>query len=354
MPTTNLLVTFQKFFYPILSGIGIPVNLFTFYMIRFRKCEMSETAIIYLSALAIVDCFYLLWVALLDLSLSFLLDHPFWHAYPWCGILTFLEYGSLFSSTWIVVVFTIERYLVLRMTKVKMHFSHSKATVRIILAVVLLCHLVAIPDYWINSVTMFNYTTDGENITLPRCFYENTMFSTLVVWINTFISGGIPFTLIIVFNSLIGYHLTQASKMFTKEQQRIIKGVTTKGMVRRTILLLFTVSFTFVALCLPRFVTYCILRTAYNYPDFNRDDYNLSINVFGDIAIMLQNLNSTTNFLLYCMVSKGFRQELRNLLKPNTRAKELGSHFTQTTMKVFSVTGSKMHRSRDPVDVVHN
>ncbi|MGH0142522.1 UNVERIFIED_CONTAM: hypothetical protein FKN15_051346 [Acipenser sinensis] len=330
------------------------VNLFTFYMIRFRKCEMSETAIIYLSALAIVDCFYLLWVALLDLSLSFLLDHPFWHAYPWCGILTFLEYGSLFSSTWIVVVFTIERYLVLRMTKVKMHFSHSKATVRIILAVVLLCHLVAIPDYWINSVTMFNYTTDGENITLPRCFYENTMFSTLVVWINTFISGGIPFTLIIVFNSLIGYHLTQASKMFTKEQQRIIKGVTTKGMVRRTILLLFTVSFTFVALCLPRFVTYCILRTAYNYPDFNRDDYNLSINVFGDIAIMLQNLNSTTNFLLYCMVSKGFRQELRNLLKPNTRAKELGSHFTQTTMKVFSVTGSKMHRSRDPVDVVHN
>ncbi|XP_029984896.1 probable G-protein coupled receptor 139 [Sphaeramia orbicularis] len=339
--SATIFVTVQKIYYPLLCIMGIPANLFTFYMICFRKCGMSDTAIVYLSCLAVVDTFYLVWVILIDLTLTFWLLQPFWHSHPWCGILGFFQYGSLYSSSWIVVVFTIERYLVLRSTAAKRHFSQAWVTRLTCAGIVLVSHLVSVPLAWINFVSPVNFTAKGENYTLPRCHYRDKTYSTIIVWITTFLSGGIPIVLVIIFNYLIGYHLCRATKLFTKEERRVIHGRGTKGMLRRTILLLGTVSVAFVVLSLPRFVTYCILRTKYNDENFNRNDYTIPINVAGDLANMLQNLNSTTNFLLYCMVSRRFRQEVVQVVMCKAKAREFGSVLTQTTMKVFSVADQR-------------
>ncbi|KAF1376205.1 hypothetical protein PFLUV_G00207870 [Perca fluviatilis] len=350
--SANIFVTVQKIYYPLLCVMGIPANLFTFYMICFRKCGMSDTAIIYLSCLAIVDTFYLVWVILIDLTLTFWLLQPFWHSHPWCGILGFLQYGSLYSSSWIVVVFTIERYLVLRSTAAKQHFYQPWVTKVTCVAIVLVSHVVSVPLGWINTVTPVNLTVDGENMTLPRCHYRNHTYSTVIVWITTFLSGGVPIVLVIIFNYLIGYHLCHASNLFTKEERRVMHGRSTRGVLRRTILLLGTVSLAFVVLSLPRFVTYCTLRTKYNHEHFNRNDYSIPINVAGDLANMLQNLNSTTNFLLYCMVSRCFRRELVQVVICKPKALKLSSVITHTTMKVFSVVDHKASPSREPVTVV--
>ncbi|XP_041661902.1 probable G-protein coupled receptor 139 [Cheilinus undulatus] len=345
-------VTVQKIYYPLLCIMGIPANLFTFYMICFRKCGMSDTAIVYLSCLAIVDTFYLVWVILLDLTLTFWILQPFWHSHPMCGIMGFLQYGSLYSSSWIVVVFTIERYLVLRSTAAKQHFSQARVTRLTCVGIVLVSHLVSVPMAWINVVSPVNLTVNGENMTLPRCHYRDQAYTTIIVWIATFLSGGIPIALVIIFNYLIGYHLSRASNLFTKEERRVMHGRSTRGMLRRTILLLGTVSVAFVVLSLPRFVTYCILRTTYNTENFDRNDYSIPINVAGDLANMLQNLNSTTNFLLYCMVSRRFRRELVHVVTCKEKARELGSMLTHTTMKVFSVVDHKTMTSSDNRPVV--
>uniref|UniRef100_A0A3B5KWK8 G-protein coupled receptors family 1 profile domain-containing protein n=1 Tax=Xiphophorus couchianus TaxID=32473 RepID=A0A3B5KWK8_9TELE len=308
----------------------LPANLFTFYMICFRKSGMSNTAIVYLSCLAIVDTFYVVWVILLDLTLTFWTVQPFWHSNPWCGILGFLQYGSLYSSSWIVVVFTIERYLVLRSTASKQNFSQTWDTKMFCTAIVLLSHLVSVPMGWINIVTPVNLTVHGENMTLPRCRYRNHTYSTVIVWIATFLSGGIPIVL----------------------ERRIMYGRNTRGTLTRTIFILGTVSVAFVVLSLPRFVTYCILRTRYNDESFNRNDYSIPINVAGDVANMLQNLNSTTNFLLYCMVSHRFRQELVQAMTCKAKARELSTLLNHTTMKVFSVVNHKASLSSSPVTVV--
>ncbi|XP_053737700.1 probable G-protein coupled receptor 139 [Synchiropus splendidus] len=331
----SILVTIQRIYYPLLCILGIPANLFTFYIICFRKCGMSDTAVIYLSCLAIVDTFYLVWVILIDLTLTFWLLQPFWHAHPWCAILGFLQYGSLYSSSWIVVVFTIERYLALRSTSPTP--PEARASKLTCVAIVLASHLVSVPLGWINVVVPTDFLVDGENVTLPRCRYRSETYSTAIVWITTFLSGGIPIVLVMVFNYLIGFHLCRASNLFTKEDRRVIHGRSTRGMLKRTLLLLGTISVAFVVLSLPRFVTYCILRTKYNTDNFNRNDYSIPINVAGDLANMLQNLNSTTNFLLYCMVSKRFRMEIVKALTCKEETQEMGSFLTRTTMKVFAV-----------------
>ncbi|XP_061781281.2 probable G-protein coupled receptor 139 [Nerophis lumbriciformis] len=346
--SVTIFVSVQKVFYPLLCIMGIPANLFTFYMIVFRKCGMSDTAVVYLSCLALVDTSYVLWVVLIDLTLTFWLLQPFWHSHPWCSILGFLQYGALYSSSWIVVAFTVERYLALRSAAAapRQPCSQARATALTCAGVVAASHLASVPLCWINVVVSVDVTVDGRNLTVPRCHYREELYATVIVWVTTFLSGGIPIVLVMVFNYLIGCHLCRASRLFTKEERRVIRGRATRSMLRRTILLLGTVSVAFVVLSLPRFVTYCILRTEHNTAYFDRNDYRLPINVAGDVANMLQNLNSTTNFLLYCVVSRRFRQELVRALTCKVRTREPASNLTHT-MNVFSVSERKTTPCRD-------
>ncbi|CAL8311838.1 unnamed protein product [Boreogadus saida] len=317
--STAIFITVQKLYYPLLCILGIPANLVTFYLISVRRCGMSDSAVVYLSCLAVVDSLYLVWVILLDLSLHFWLLQPFWHSSPWCEVLTLLQHGALYSSSWVVVAFTVERYVVLSGTAAVRHLSRRRVPRVTCVAVVTLSHLASVPMAWVNAPTPVNVTVDGANVTLPRCRYRDEAYATALVWVTSVLSVGAPVVLLIVFNSLIGSHLSRAGRLFSREEQRVMSGRTTRSLVRRSILLLGAVSVAFVALSLPRFVTYCILRTAYNSPAFDRNDYGLPINVAGDLANMLHNLNSTTNFLLYCMVSRRFRLELLKLLRCRRR-----------------------------------
>ncbi|XP_060711859.1 probable G-protein coupled receptor 139 isoform X1 [Hemiscyllium ocellatum] len=335
---SSAFVTVQKIYYPALCAVGIPANLLTIYTIHYRKCGMSKVARLYLISLAIVDSMSLFWGGIVDLSLSWLDPNPFWNRSPWCGLVTVLEYGSVFSSIWIVIVFTLERYLVLKSTQARRQCSQTKVIIWIILSVILVSHLIALPTYWINSSVLQNVTLHNQTLLQPICTYSDRFFSTVVVWFHTFTTGGIPYILLIFFNCLIGQQLYRASRMFTREQLKSINGVTTRRLMKKSILILFTVSFAFVLLSLPRFVTYCILRTAYNTPKHNRDDYSQLINLFADIGIMLQWLNSAINFLLYCAVSKRFRTEFFLVLtcwwkKPRSPA-------SQTHLKVYSLHGA--------------
>uniref|UniRef100_UPI00398E570B probable G-protein coupled receptor 139 n=1 Tax=Pristiophorus japonicus TaxID=55135 RepID=UPI00398E570B len=334
----NAFVTIQKIYYPTLCAIGIPANLLTVYTIHCRKCGMSKVARLYLISLAIADTLCLFWGGLIDLSLVWLVDNPFWNSSPWCGLLTVLEYGSVFSSIWIVIVFTLERYLVLRSTRARQHCLQTKVTIRIILSVVLISHLIALPAYWINQSELQNLTQHNQTLPHPVCIYNDSFYSTAVVWFHTFISGGIPYLLIVLLNCLISQRLYAATRFFTQEQLRSINGVTAGGLVKKSILILFTVSFTFVLLSLPRFVTYCILRTAYNTPMHDRNDYSQLINLLADLGIMLQWLNSAINSLLYCAISKRFRREFFLVLACRGRmAKAPTSH---TPLRVNSVGAS--------------
>ncbi|XP_062896814.1 probable G-protein coupled receptor 139 [Mobula hypostoma] len=332
---SNAFVTVQKIYYPSLCAIGIPANFLTMYTIYSRRCGMSMVARLYLISLAIADSLSLFWGGLIDLSLVWLDPNPFWMSSPWCELLTVLEYGSVFTSTWIVIVFTFERYLVLRSTRVRQPYPQTKVTIRVIMSVAVVSHLIAAPAYWIYSSELLNSTLPNQTEKAPKCIYNDSFFSTAVVWFHTLVSGGIPYILLILFNILIGHQLYTASRMFTQEQLRSINGITMRGLVKKSIVILFTISFTFVLLTLPRFVTYCILRTAYNRPDHNRDDYSQLINLFADISIMMQWLNSAINFLLYCVISKSFRQEFLQVLTCRTQASNAPG--SNTPLKVYSI-----------------
>ncbi|KAK3506674.1 hypothetical protein QTP70_014184, partial [Hemibagrus guttatus] len=298
-------------------------NLFTFYMLCWRVCGMSDSARVYLSFLAVVDTCYLLWVTLLDLSLVFLQPQPFWHAHPWCSVINFLQFGTFYASAWLVVAFTIERYLVFRVMAIPQRHLQVRHALLTCISIVLLSHLASIPLSWINTVVQVNLTWNGQTVTVPRCLYREAFYSTVVVGGDVLPRSAGPF-------GPPGPEVPPAGHCCCSGLSRWL----------------------FVILGLPRFITYCILRTKHNHKDFNRDDYTVAINVVGDVANMLHNLNSGTNFLLYCVVSRRFRHEIVNTFRCRVRGRELGSFFTQTTMKVFSVAERRDAAGRDPVSIV--
>ncbi|XP_026767470.2 probable G-protein coupled receptor 139 [Pangasianodon hypophthalmus] len=352
MDGARVFIIIQKVFYPLLCILGIPANLFTFYMLCWRVCGMSDSARVYLSCLAVVDTWYLLWVTLLDLSLVFLQPQPFWHSHPWCGFMNFLQFGTFYASAWLVVAFTIERYLVFRVMVSRQRHLQVRHALLTCTTIILLSHLASIPLSWINVVVQVNLTLNGQTVTVPRCLYRDALYPTVVVWVTSFLSSGVPILLVIIFNSLIAYQLLGSGRLFTKEERRTIRASRTRGSARRTLLLLGIISVAFVVLGLPRFITYCILRTKHNHKDFDRDDYTIPINIIGDVANMLHNLNSGTNFLLYCVASRRFRHEIVDTFRCGVRAREFGSFFTQTTMKVFFVADHKEAAGQDPVSIV--
>lgn len=118
---------------------------------------MSDSARVYLSFLAVVDTCYLLWVTLLDLSLVFLQPQPFWHAHPWCGVLNFLQFGMFYASAWLVVAFTIERYLVFRVMVIRQRHLQVRHALLTCTAIILLSHLASIPLSWINTVVQVQF-----------------------------------------------------------------------------------------------------------------------------------------------------------------------------------------------------
>ncbi|CAN0355119.1 unnamed protein product, partial [Lampetra fluviatilis] len=477
----------QRIYYPCVCAIGIPANLLTTLTLARRSCGLSKVTRTYLVALSVADSLTLVWLGVVDLTLLWLQPEPFWGAYPWCGLVTVLEYGAMFSSIWIIVAFTIERFLSVarpagsgpRPTAAASRGgggaggfcggattrSRSRAALYVTLAVFAASYAFAVPGFWLNITEVQNVTavrgnvtgvhddnvaeagnnlTDVRNVTafrdvaevhnvmevwsdvtevqnvtevrkggateawndvpevqgnlksvrtnvgevwngvvkvrnatevqnnvttvqkgivevqnitevwgnitqvwndgtpemiaiggkkmlessLPtrsmsssssswpppppetrqsqRCHHNVSPYAEAIVWAHTLASGAVPFALVLILNGTVVWRLR--SQAFSGPQGPL------RAKTRRSVAILLAVSLAFVGLSLPRFVTYCLLRTM--GPEWARDrnDFTRPLNVAADVAIMLHLANSAVNCFLYCLASAAFRAELVALL----------------------------------------
>ncbi|KAG7228209.1 hypothetical protein INR49_013372, partial [Caranx melampygus] len=203
------MVTLQEVFYPALAVVGIPSNTIAFLIIWRRSCMLSRSSTFYLMAMAVADNFVLIFIVILELSVKYHQQEPFWSYDPWCSLRDIFNYGAYNAST-------------------------------------------------VNKVTP----------------------------------------------------LLRSRK-------------------RKSVVLLVTVSMTFLLLSVTRAITQIILRTTHMY-SFDRDDYSLRINVAADTGTMLSLSNAAANMYLYVCTQSKFRQEflacLRQLL--NTSADLICDCFT--------------------------
>ncbi|XP_078500246.1 putative G-protein coupled receptor 139 [Lissotriton helveticus] len=313
MADTHWMVYLQKIFYPLLAIVGIPSNIVTILVFWRRNCMLSASSRYYLMAMSVADTMVLIFIVILELIVKYHIPEPFWFKNPWCTIRDFFNYGAYNTSVWLVVAFTVERFISINTLKLKARICTPRGALCVITAVFLCSHICAIPYFWANESRANNKTGKIE------CFYSTDVphfYVKGLVWFQTTLAYIIPYIIIFTLNGLTLRQIYRSNKVYNgmiESSQRYRTTTHFRAQKRKSAVLLVTVSMTFAYLCTTRFITQIILRTSFY--GINRNNYEKAINVAADIGTMLDLTNAAVNMYLYACTQARFRQEVLSCAK---------------------------------------
>ncbi|XP_044141671.1 probable G-protein coupled receptor 139, partial [Bufo gargarizans] len=299
-----------------LKHSGGEANLLTFLIFWRSNCGLSPSCRCYMMAIAVADTLVLIQIVILEMILKFYTLEPFWSRGPWCMIRDLLTYGAYNASVWLVVCFTIERFIAIRAVCVKPKICTKICTLYLIGAVFFCSHLLSIPYLWSNESKPLN----GTNGFI--CVYNSQLTKLYVdclVWLQNTLVYIIPLIIIFTLNGFILKQICQSNKVHSEIQQNrksFLAFVMVKKQRLKSMVLLVTISMTFSYLCTTRFVTQVLIKTMHY--DIDREDYSKSINIAADMGTMLDLSNSAVNMYLYACTQPRFRKEIIQLVKSLT------------------------------------
>ncbi|XP_059188381.1 probable G-protein coupled receptor 139 [Centropristis striata] len=267
---------------------------------------LSRSSTFYLMAISVADTLVLIFIVVLELSVKYHQQEPFWSYEPWCSLRDIFNYGACNASTWLVVVFTVERFVALHTWKMKTKICTLRCAALTTAAVFLFSHLFAIPYYWSNASVYENNQT--------RCIYKpeaSTQFIHALVGLQTLEAYILPFFIILTLNGLTLRLISRSNRVhitshLTSRVNKVMPLLHSRK--RKSVVLLVTVSMSFVLLSITRAITQIILRTTHMY-SLDRNDYNHRINIAADTGTMLSLSNAAANMYLYACTQSKFRQE---------------------------------------------
>lgn len=300
---------------PLLTQSFPSANTITFLIILKRNCMLSKSSTFYLMAISVADNLVLIFIVVLELSVEYHQREPFWSDEPWCNLRDVFNYGAHNASTWLVVVFTVERFIAIHTWKMKTKICTPRCAAWTIMAVFLFSHLVAIPYYWSNASVHRNNQT--------RCIYTPeapSYFIRTLVWLQTLQAYILPFLIILTLNGLTLRLISLSNRVhitadLTSRVNKVMPLLRSRK--RKSVVLLVTVSMSFVLLSVTRAITQIILRTTPMYT-LDRNDYNLGINIAADTGTMLCLSSAAANMYLYVCTQSKFRQEFFACLRQMT------------------------------------
>ncbi|KAJ8367508.1 hypothetical protein AAFF_G00317110 [Aldrovandia affinis] len=312
------MVTLQGIFYPTLAAVGIPSNILTFLVFWKRNCLLSRSSAFYLMAIAAADTAVLVLIVVLELTLKYHVEQPYWSREPWCSLRDIFNYGAYNASTWLVVGLTVERFAAIRASGVRAWLCSPRCAARAIGAIVLLGHLCAVPYYWSNRSV---YSERDRRWACVYSEHAGRPYVHTLVWFQTALVFVVPFVIIFVLNGLTLRLIAHSNRVRAASVAAVatVSAKTGPGAWkalhllhprrRKSVVLLVAVSMSFTLLSITRFVTQVVLRTT-DFYTVDRDDYSLRVNIAADVGTMLSLSNAAINMLLHACTQPRFRREV--------------------------------------------
>ncbi|XP_067836161.1 atypical chemokine receptor 3-like [Heptranchias perlo] len=232
---------------------------------------------------------------------------------PVCTLLIFLSNAATMVSVWFTVAFTFDRFVAICCENLKTKYCTEKTTAVVLGTVSVLGCLESLPWYFtlkpryvIDNVPWF--------CEIKQSFRESTAWAAFEMF-HLILTPFIPFCLILLFNVLTVRRILVSSRVRRGLWIRS-NGENHKdeemGNRKKSIILLFSVSVSFILLWVTQVIFYIYLRITdiqfhYSYTD---PGY-----ITEHTAKMLQLLSSCTNTCIYVLTQTKFREELKNAVK---------------------------------------
>ncbi|XP_062587052.1 G-protein coupled receptor dmsr-1-like [Saccostrea cucullata] len=311
----------------ILCCFGIPANFVNIFILT-RKTMRTPINII-LTGIAVSDMLtmlsYLLWAIHFRVMYGLDDNRPGKNTYGWTLFLAFhicLTITTYTISIWLGVCMSIVRYIYISSLGTRQPGADERRSCILVTIVFTLSIIAYIPKYVttkienINSTEVYRY--QGFEIQSPNLSPLQTAF----VWIFLVIGKWIPCFLIIVFGILLVCTLHKSKKRTEK-----LKGAQTKARLKqhtRTTAMLLVIILMYIVSELPQTIVLVISYVSKNFLDYI---------LLGDTIDIICLINNSVNIVLYCAMSKQFRDMLWSSLCNVFRLSDPKRYMTvQTTV----------------------
>ncbi|XP_038671267.1 probable G-protein coupled receptor 139 [Scyliorhinus canicula] len=276
------------------------------------KCGLSKCTTLYLVAMATADLMYIISGVILWRINSYYFAGSFLDITPVCSVISVLSYAATEWSVWFTVFFSFDRFVAICWQKLKIKYCTEKTAAVVLGTTGILICLKDIPFYFIfepaelrNNVPWF-------------CIERQTYFTDPAWvgfdWFDKVLTPLLPYALILLLNALTVRYILVTSQVRnglraqSKGENRTDPEMESR---RKSMILLFTISGTFIVLWL----AYVIDFIFYNIIGIHPEHYNGVFSIFPEVALLLLSLNCCTNAFIYGVTQSKFREQLKNAVK---------------------------------------
>ncbi|XP_052086533.1 thyrotropin-releasing hormone receptor-like [Mytilus californianus] len=295
---------------PVIFAVGITgntISLLVFLTKNMRKLSAS----VYLAALSTADIMALIFYVLVEWirkgipTGSGQVTAPFLESNGVCQIILFMSYSFRFLSAWLVVCFTLERYVGVCHPLKRKDVCNLRSSKRIVFFAVIVSFVIASIRPWLSEVRYV-----GPN-NVPSCTrrLEHTHLSFIYDCIFGVCITFLPFLIITVLNTLIIRKLINRNK-----RHRQVKIITEESIIR----LEFTIILITISLCFIAFNTPYAIVWFKHFLQMSSMRMEESIFVLKNQNLLIFTrtiffMNYCINFFLYSITGAYFREELKML-----------------------------------------
>lgn len=196
---SNYLDVLHVYYIPIIIGVGFIGNLLSCLVLLTTHLKLRSSSY-YLAALAVADTGYLLCTFIVYCSSKDVFN--LYHMQGFCQFFVYLTYVCAFLSVWLIVAFTVERFIAVQYPLRRPYIctvSRAKTIVFSLTGVAIVCYLYI---FWIAGIV------NDECQLLPD--YKN--FAKVLNSVDTIITLVVPVVLIVGMNAMIARSLFRFRK----------------------------------------------------------------------------------------------------------------------------------------------
>ncbi|XP_021194707.2 G-protein coupled receptor 183-A isoform X2 [Helicoverpa armigera] len=296
------------YYTPLLVLLGSIGNIISIYVFYATKLRLQSTSV-YLSVLAVSDTLFLLnllppWLLAMGIT-------DFFHRKGFCQIIVYGSYTSCCLSAWLVVAFTIERFVAV-LYPLRRNSMCTVARARFIIGLLVFSSilvnlpLIQLASSSINDCNIdLNYMEHAARFNLADTLVSFSFPLGIIVFLNAWITVGV-YRLECERRALQAEQAACPAESGSSGRQAGARALPPLRSQHRVTRMLLIVSTVFVVLNLP---AYTMRLLAYAY-DMSSGEYSGRWAALQQLALMFFNTNFGINFLLYCLSGQNFRREL--------------------------------------------
>ncbi|XP_067894303.1 probable G-protein coupled receptor 139 [Heterodontus francisci] len=320
----------EDIYYPFLAVVGVLVNSVAILILSRGKCGLSKCITHYLVAMAVADLLVIFTDVILFGFVHFHFPGTYLDTTPGRSLVLVLLSAATDISVWFTVAFTFDRFVAICCQNLKNRYCTEETVAAIVMTMSVLFCLKNIPWYFIYEP---KYIIDN----VPWGTIESLSFYTEAAWVtfqilSTILTPFLPFVLILLLNALTVRHILVASRVRRKLLDHSKSESHTDPEMenrRKSIILLFTISSSFILLWMTTVLYFLYWRIAdISYYTGPHDPAYIT----EQSGYMLQLLSTCTNTCIYAVTQTKFREQLKNAVKyPFTAIVKLVKQLKQIT-----------------------